>query len=40
MKLQWLISNGFFGTKYHPDMISSINTSTRPSASAPSQKRH
>ena len=28
MKLQWLLSTGFFGPERHPDMILSVNTST------------
>ncbi|PIL31817.1 hypothetical protein GSI_06521 [Ganoderma sinense ZZ0214-1] len=30
IKLQWLITNGFFGKQYHPDMILSINTVSAP----------
>lgn len=28
IKLQWLLATGFFGRRYHPDMILSINTGT------------
>lgn len=27
LKLQWLLENGFFGVRYHPEMILSANTS-------------
>ncbi|RPD55873.1 alpha/beta-hydrolase [Lentinus tigrinus ALCF2SS1-6] len=30
IKLQWLLSTGFFGQNYHPDMILSVNTVSTP----------
>lgn len=27
LKLQWLLESGFFGARYHQDMILSVNTS-------------
>ncbi|TFK94409.1 alpha/beta-hydrolase [Polyporus arcularius HHB13444] len=30
IKLQWMLSTGFFGRRYHPDMILSVNTVSTP----------
>ncbi|EPT01550.1 hypothetical protein FOMPIDRAFT_24917, partial [Fomitopsis schrenkii] len=30
LKLQWLLENGFFGVRYHPEMILSANTISSP----------